>query len=83
MKTLKKNYNLEERVIRKLISNEVYRTKVQPLYDLDYDNQLVAAIDILRKESFVTLMRQTKTISELQAEAKKKADAEAKADKKN
>lgn len=82
-KTLKKNYNLEERVIRKLISNEVYRTKVQPLYDLDYDIQLVAAIDILRKESFVTLMRQTKTISELQAEAKKKADAEAKADKKN
>ena len=82
-KTLKKTYNLEERVLRKLISNEVYRTKIQPLYDLDYDIQLVAAIDILRKESFVSLMRKTKTISELQEEAKKKAENEKKADKKN
>lgn len=82
-KTLKKTYNLEERVLRKLISNEVYRTKIQPLYDLDYDIQLVAAIDILRKESFVSLMRKTKTISELQEEAKKKAENEKKAEKKN
>jgi carboxyl-terminal processing protease len=82
-KTLKKTYNLEERVLRKLISNEVYRTKIQPLYDLDYDIQLVAAIDILRKESFVSLMRKTKTISELQEEAKKKAEKESKTEKKN
>ena len=82
-KTLKKTYNLEERVLRKLISNEVYRTKIQPLYDLDYDIQLVAAIDILRKESFVSLMRKTKTISELQQEAKLKAEKEKKAEKKN
>ena len=64
-KTLKKTYNIEERVLRKLINNEVYRTKTQPLYDLDYDIQLVAAINILRKESFTSLMRKTKTISEL------------------
>ncbi|MBO4438141.1 MAG: S41 family peptidase [Spirochaetaceae bacterium] len=82
-KTLKKTYNLEERVLRKLVSNEVYRTKTQPLYDLDFDIQLVAAIDILRKESFPSLMRKTKTISELQQEAKQKAEKEKKAEKKN
>ena len=82
-KTLKKTYNIEERVLRKLINNEVYRTKTQPLYDLDYDIQLVAAINILRKESFTSLMRKTKTISELQEEAKKKVVTEEKTTKKN
>lgn len=76
---LQKRYNLELRVLRKLISNEVYRTKTQPLYDLDYDIQLQEAIKILRTESFSSLMKKTKTISELQAEAAKKEAAEKKA----
>ena len=69
-KELQKTYALELRVLRKIISNEVYRIGTQPIYDLDYDLQLVEAISILRNENFKELMKKTKTISELQAEAK-------------
>ena len=69
-KELQKTYALELRVLRRIISNEVYRIGTQPIYDLDYDLQLVEAIRILRNENFKELMKKTKTISELQAEAK-------------
>lgn len=75
---LKKDFNLDLRVLRKMINMEIYRTKTQPIYDLDYDVQLQATIDILRNESFTNLMKKTKTIKELQAEAKVKAEKEAK-----
>ena len=55
--------------MRKLIRNEVNRTKGTPLYDLDYDVQLNAAIDILENENFEKLVRSTKTLKELQEEA--------------
>ena len=39
------------------------------MYDLDYDVQLNAAIDILENENFEKLVRSTRTLKELQEEA--------------
>ena len=55
--------------LRKLIRNEVNRTKGAMLYDLDYDIQLNEAIKILDKENFTELLKKTKTLKELQDEA--------------
>lgn len=69
-KTLKTKYpEIDLASLRKLIRNEVNRTKGTPLYDLDYDVQLNAAIDILENENFEKLVRSTKTLKELQEEA--------------
>ena len=69
-KTLKTKYpEIDLASLRKLIRNEVNRTKGTPLYDLDYDVQLNAAIDILENENFEKLVRSTRTLKELQEEA--------------
>ena len=65
-KILKKTYNLEERLLRKMIRNEVYRTRTSLLYDLDFDLQLQAAIDVSKKPNFSKLLAQTKTLKEQQ-----------------
>jgi len=70
--TLKKQYNLELRVLRKIIRNEVDRAKAAPLYDLDYDIQLNAALKIFATENFSALLSSTKTLKELQREAEAK-----------
>lgn len=64
--SLCQEYPLEERVLRKLIRNEVYRTKPALLYDLDYDLQLNEALRIFAEEDFDALMKDTKTLQELQ-----------------
>lgn len=74
-KELSLKYPLEERIIRRLIRNAVYRNKEDALYDLDYDLQLNAAIDIIKKGNFNKLMNSTKTLKELQAAAKKDENA--------
>ncbi len=63
------NYKLERRVLRKLIRNEVEHTKPARLYDLDYDIQLNEALKILEKGNFKTLVKNTKTLKQLQTEA--------------
>ena len=46
----KEGYTLEERILRKLIMQEVYRYwDFPPIYDLDYDLVLLKAIEELRK----------------------------------
>ncbi|MDE5613942.1 MAG: peptidase S41, partial [Treponemataceae bacterium] len=82
-KRLAKKYpHIDERTLRKLTRNQVDRTKPAALYDLDYDIQLGAALDILGKESFTTLVRATKTLKELQEEAEAQKAAEEKPAKK-
>ena len=82
-KTLTKKYpHIDERTFRKLARNEVNRTKPAMLYDLDYDIQLNAVLDILAKENFTTLVRNTKTLKELQEEAEAQKAAEEKTAKK-
>ena len=63
-------YPVETRVIRKIVRNEVDRTKPARLYDLDYDLQLKEAIKILKTEDMKALMKSTKTLKQLQAEVK-------------
>ena len=65
---LAKDYALSERVLRKLIRNEVYRTRPAMLYDLDYDVQLTEALKIFEEEDFEKLLETSKTLKELQAE---------------
>lgn len=82
--TLNKKYtHIDERMFRKLIRNQVNRTKPTPLYDLDYDIQLNAALDILAKEDFATLVKNTKTLKELQEAAELQKSAEEKHSAKN
>ncbi|MGL4981390.1 MAG: S41 family peptidase [Treponemataceae bacterium] len=73
---LQKTYKLDLRILRRLINIEVFRTKEQPVYDLDFDIQLKEAVSVLRNESVAELIRKTKTIHELQDEAAKKAEKE-------
>lgn len=65
-KQLVNNYPLNEMSLRKLIRNEVYRTRGALLFDLDYDIQLLAAMEIFDTESFNARMKNAKTLKELQ-----------------
>ena len=74
---LYKTYPFDKRVIRKLIRNEFDRTQPARLYDLDYDIQLNEALRICKEENFSKLMKNTKTLKELEQEAEKeKAEKE-------
>jgi len=78
-KTLHAKYpNIDERTLRKNVRNEVNRKVGAMLYDLDYDIQLNEAISIIKNEDFQKLMKNTKTLKELQEKA---AAAEEKAKK--
>jgi carboxyl-terminal processing protease len=67
--TLQKTYPLDLRTLRRIVRLEVNRNVGTSLYDLDYDVQLNAALDILKKEDFNKLMKSTKTLKELQNES--------------
>lgn len=69
-KELTKTYPVEVRVLKRLVMQEYYRTHISPLYDLEYDIQLKAAVDILQKEDLPALLKTTKTVHELQDAAK-------------
>ena len=44
------------------------------VYDLDYDNQLQAALEIIKTKDFNLLLKSTKSLKELQDEAKLKEE---------
>ena len=74
---LSKEYNLNTRLLRRIIRIQVNRTKPTALYDLDYDIQLNAALDLLNTtKDFEKLLKSTKTLKELQLEAEAKKAAE-------
>lgn len=84
-KSLKKSYpEIDEPTLRKMIRNEVRKSKGSMLYDLDYDIQLIEAIKILDKEDFSSLVKNAKTLKELQDSAllEEKKEPEGKKDKK-
>jgi carboxyl-terminal processing protease len=81
--TLKKTYDLDIRLLRRLVRIEATRTKPSALYDLDYDIQLAEAIKILRTENFTALMGAAKTIRELQEDARTLALSQGEAKKAN
>lgn len=74
---LNKEYNLNTRLLRRIIRIQVNRTKPTALYDLDYDIQLNAALELLNTtKDFGKLLQSTKTLKELQVEAEAKKAAE-------
>lgn len=78
---LQKEYNLDMRLLRRLIRLETRRTKKALVYDLDYDVQLVEAIKVINEENFSKLVKSTKTLKELQAEAEKELEEKESSDK--
>lgn len=65
---ISKEYDIDKRLIRRLLRNQINMKKEAPLYDLDYDLQLNEAIRIIKNEDFKNLMSKTKTLKELQEE---------------
>ena len=66
---LNKKYNLDLSLLRRLIRNELNRTEIAPVYDLEYDVQLREAVRILRSGTYIQLLRTGKTLKTLQDEA--------------
>ncbi len=63
-KVLKQDYDLNEEVLQRLIRMKAYPNA---LYDLHFDVQLIEALEILEDPNFDKLVREAKTLSELQA----------------
>lgn len=69
---LAKDYPIEERILRRLIRNQVNKTEPAALYDLDYDLQLVKALELIGRKDFNQMVRNAKTLKELQSEVELK-----------
>ena len=67
-KAIAAEYPLDERLIRRLLRIQVQKTQTAPLYDLDYDLQLNEAIKVVQNKDFSTMVKNAKTIRELQEE---------------
>jgi len=65
---LEREYNLELTLLKRMIRNELRRTEIAPVYDLDYDIQLQEAINILQSGDYHNLMYNAKSIKALQDE---------------
>jgi carboxyl-terminal processing protease len=68
-RTLEREYYLDLSLLKRLIRNELNRTSIAPVYDLEYDVQLQEALNIFRSGSYPALMQTTKTLKTLQEEA--------------
>lgn len=72
---LARDYQVEKRVLKRLVLQEYYRTHLGPLYDLEYDVQLRSAVDVLLSGRVPELLKSTRTVREMQElEATKEAD---------
>lgn len=58
---------LSERLLRRLVRNQLNRTRIAPEFDLDYDLQLKAALDVLAGGQFKSLMANSLSVLDLQA----------------
>ena len=73
-----KEYPLDLRLIRRLIRIQVQKTQPAALYDLDYDLQLKTAINAVQNKDFETMLKNTKTLRQLQEEAEDAKTADGK-----
>nr|AGS51964.1 carboxyl-terminal protease [uncultured bacterium contig00003] len=67
-RTLEQQYHLDMSLLKRMIRNELNRTVISPVYDLEYDVQLQEAVNILRSGLYPNLMENTKTLKALQEE---------------
>lgn len=58
---------VSERVLKKLVRNQLERTSISPVYDLEYDLQLNAALDALDDDDFWSRISEAYSVMELQA----------------
>lgn len=58
---------LSERLLRRLVRNQLNRTRIAPEFDLDFDLQLKAALDVLAGGQFRSLMANSLSVLDLQA----------------
>ena len=68
-RTLEREYSLNLPLLRRMIRNELNRTVIAPVYDLEYDVQLQEAMNILRSGNYNNLLRNSRTLRALQEEA--------------
>jgi len=69
--SLEREYKLNLSLLKRLIRNELNRTTIAPVYDMEYDIQLQEAIKIFDSKTYQNLMQNAKTLKELQEEAEK------------
>ena len=74
-RSLEQEYGLDLSLLKRLIRNELNRTTIAPVYDLEYDIQLQEAMNILRSGAYQNLMQNARTLRALQEEAEEKAQA--------
>jgi len=67
--SLEREYHLNLSLLKRMIRNELNRTSIAPVYDLEYDIQLQEAINIFQNGSYPGLLRNAKTLRDLQEEA--------------
>lgn len=77
-KELQKKYPLEDRLMRRIIRIQATKTEPAALYDMDYDIQLVKALELVASKEYGTLVKNAKTLKELQEEVSQKTEAEKK-----
>ena len=70
---LAKTYPIDLRILRRLIRVQAKKAQSAALYDMDYDIQLQEALKIVQSPDFFDLVKNTKTLKELQEEAEQKA----------
>lgn len=66
---LAKTYPMEQRILRRIIRLEYDKTRDPRLYDLDFDIQLNAALEVVHSDNFSELIKNAKTLKELQQES--------------
>ncbi len=75
-KKLAEKYKLDLLLLRRMIRDELNRTVIAPVYDLEYDIQLAAAVKLLRDGSYSTAMASAKTLKEIMADAETAAETD-------
>jgi len=68
-RTLEREYHLNPALLSRLIRNEINRTVIAPVYDMEYDVQLQEAMNILRSGNYNILIKNSRTLRALQEEA--------------
>ncbi len=74
--TLSQTYKMDVRDLRRIIRLAVYKYKGDALYDLDYDVQLITALETVRSEQYGELLAASRTLKELEIEREQMQDQE-------
>jgi len=67
---------VSERVLKKMLRNQLERTSISPIFDLDYDLQLNAAIKVIADEQFPSLISTAPSVKDLQTALADKVPAD-------